>query len=29
LPSPGQQITVSDGTDSYIILITTNTGFIQ
>jgi len=28
LPSPGQQITVSDGTDSYIILVTRNTGFI-
>ena len=29
LPSPGQQITISDGTDSYIILLTRNTGFIQ
>lgn len=28
LSSPGQQITISDGTDSYIILVTRNTGFI-
>lgn len=28
LPSTEQQITVSDGTDSYIIRITRNTGFI-
>ena len=28
LPSPGQQITISDGIDSYIILLTRNTGFI-
>ena len=28
LPSPGQQITISDGTDNYIILVTRNTGFI-
>jgi MSHA pilin protein MshC len=28
LPSPGQQITVTDGSDSYLIMVTRNTGFI-